>query len=90
MPGCSSGPSKMYILKFWTNPLQLDRRIIVPFYLAKHLYWGTNPNNLHSGLLLSQPPIAHVITTDASGDGWGGVLDEDYIVKGRWEPHIKT
>ena len=83
-------PFQFYIIPFWTQPPLLDKNIIVPFHLAKFLSWWSNPRNLSQGIPLSPPDFVHVVTTDASGDGWGGVLDHVHTVKGLWQVHQKV
>ena len=77
-------PILFYLLRFWTNPPQLHRKIIVPFHLIQHLAWWSDRSILRSGLPLSPPPVADVIMTDVSLTGWGGVLDGFQQVKRLW------
>ena len=83
-------PFQFHIIPHWTQPPPLDKKVIVPFHLQEFLSWWSNPDNLRSGIPLSPPDFVHVITTDASGDGWGGVLDGVHTVSGCWKPHQKV
>ena len=65
-------PVQAYVLQFWSHPLNLHRKVVVPVKLVQHLQWWKDPGNLTLGQSLCPQPFAHVLTTDASGDGWGG------------------
>ena len=55
-----------------------------------HIVWWTKEEHLSQGLPLSPPPHTHVITTDASGDGWGGVLADLWTFNGVWNNMQRT
>ena len=65
-------PIQMYFLSKWSILLPLDHLIVVPLSLLPHLQWWTHLDHLLQGTTLFPPPHSHVVTTDASGSGWGG------------------
>jgi hypothetical protein len=77
-------PIQMYFLSKWSHSQPLTLKVLVPFSLVDHLVWWASSHNLSQGLPLSPQHHSHVITTDASGNGWGGVLDDAWTVKGLW------
>ena len=62
--------------------------VFIPF--VQLLPWWSNPTKLWCGLPLSSPEYAHVLTLNASGDGWGGVLDYNQSVQGLWTEPFRT
>jgi hypothetical protein len=80
-------PLQLYLLSRW-NAIHhlLTDLVVVPFVLSDHIAWWTIPENLACGMPLSLRPHDHVVTTDASGLGWGGLLDDtSSTVKGVWD-----
>ena len=65
--------------------INLKKSHLCPF--QELVFLGTNIRNLDRSLPLSTKPHTHVITTDASGSGWGGVLDDTLMVQGLWDHH---
>ena len=76
---------QMFLLTNW-SPLSdsLFLRLRVPGHLCPAIQWWALQSNLTQGSQLSPPPHTRVLTTDASGTGWGGVLDGVWTVKGDW------
>jgi hypothetical protein len=77
-------PVQMWFLSKWSHRRPMELKVLVPFKLAPHLQWWATSHNLSQGLPLSPQHHDHVITTDASGSGWGGVLDDAWTAKGLW------
>ena len=84
-------PLQLHFLHRW-NSLHnlLTDMLVVPFCLADHIRWWTIPSNLNCGMPLSPRPYTHVVTTDASGRGWGGLLDDtSNTIQGVWEGEFR-
>ena len=77
---------QIYLKSRWNQDKDsVYSQILVPFSLAPTLRWWANPVNLLTGLPLSPPTHNHVVTTDASGSGWGGVLNDSQSIQGVWQ-----
>ena len=78
---------QIYFLSQWSSLRDpVDKRIIVPFSLSDSIRWWSDPVQLSQPSQLSPQQHTHVLTTDASVTGWGGVLDDVQVVRGRWTP----
>ncbi|XP_031752829.1 uncharacterized protein LOC101731022 isoform X4 [Xenopus tropicalis] len=76
-----------YINSVWDHQkASLRRKLYVPPEIKKSLNWWLHPRNLSKGsALFPVPPL--VITTDASGKGWGAHLG-NLVEQGSWEKGI--
>ena len=81
---------QMFLLSRWNSDLPTSLPIMVPRSLLPHVQWWSVESNLSQGSPLSPPAHTCVITTDASGAGWGGVLDDVSFAEGVWEGDFLT
>ena len=63
----------------------MKKEILVTRKVFEALSWWKNPQNLRLGLDLSVKIPSHVVTTDASGYGWGAVKDKVHHLQGLWD-----
>jgi hypothetical protein len=82
-------PLQFYVNSKWNSMMPLEQPILVTRHVWNHLQWWLKEDNLSPGIPLSLQAYQHVVTTDASGDGWGGTLDEDIRVQGVWDDQTK-
>ena len=71
-------PIQLHLSSQWnrkTHRLLYTVRVSPEVY--PHLLWWTNQDNLLSGLPLSPVQVEHVVMTDASSLGWGGVMGQE-------------
>jgi ribonuclease HI len=83
-------PVQFYLKNKWRASMGLQARVMVSRKFPPMLEWWLNLENLRRGVPLSQPPIKWILTTDASGGGWGGHAsqaeypDVKILSQGRW------
>jgi hypothetical protein len=82
-------PLQFYVNSKCNSALPLDKPILVTRHVWNHLQWWLKEENLSLGIPLSLQAYQHVVMTDASGDGWGGTLDEDLRIQGVWNDRMK-
>lgn len=83
-------PVQWHLHSVWNRTRQsLEFPVLVTHDVFQHLQWWTSLRNLLSGLDLFPVREQCVLTTDASSQGWGGVLDrvkglDRKTVQGTW------
>ena len=81
-------PIQWFLKTRWQAAQGLNHKIMVTRSLKSSLEWWLLPGNLEEGVEL-QPQLSNlVVTTDASGEGWGGYLhgtgQEPLLIQGEW------
>ena len=82
-------PLQLFLLSQWNSQQSLEKNILCTRPVFQALQWWADPLNLGQGQLISPPVHQHVLTTDASGSGWGGVLDDSWSIQGTWSNQQK-
>ena len=82
-------PIQLFVISQWNSQESLDKQILCTFPVFQALQWWRDPSNLSQGQPLSPAAHQHVLTTDASGSGWGGVLDDNWSIQGTWSENQK-
>lgn len=77
-------PIQLHLLHWWRPASrELEMEIPTSQHLVTHLNWWLQPANMQKGRLL-QPFQANItIATDASTQGWGGVMNNQFV-QGTW------
>ena len=60
--------------------------VVLPSHLLQDLYHWTCRSYLETGVQMGAPSDRLTVFTDASGMGWGGVMDGMHV-GGHWHPH---
>ncbi|XP_077340446.1 uncharacterized protein LOC143984042 [Lithobates pipiens] len=77
-------PLQTFILGVWDHSQEaLDTLVHIPLQVKRSLWWWRKVTNLSQGRLWLIP-VSRVVTTDASGKGWGAHLGS-LLAQGTWE-----
>ncbi len=83
-------PLQTYLLYYWTPHVQsLDMTLPLSAYFKRHLRWWARESRFLQGIPLTQSPPSVFLTTDASNQGWGALLDpQGSMFSGIWTQDV--
>ena len=76
-------PFQFNLKEHWRYPQSLDNLLPLTEAIAAHLDWWQNPSNVMKGADLHPKDHSTQLFTDASNEGWGAHLDQNFT-KGLW------
>jgi ribonuclease HI len=83
-------PLQFYVKHRWRAALGFQTRLLITHQLPPLLAWWLDESNLDQGVPLIFPSPQWILTTDASGVGWGGHVSPAHdptrvdMVQGQW------
>ena len=81
-------PFQFHLKEHWRYPQSLDNLLPWTEAIAAHLDWWQNPSNVMKGADLHPKDHNIQLFTDASNEGWGAHLDQNFT-KGLWSDREK-
>ena len=81
-------PFQFHLKEHWRYPQSLDNLLPWTEAIAAHLDWWQNPSNVMIGADLHPKDDSIQLFTDASNEGWGAHLDQNFT-KGLWSDREK-
>ena len=81
-------PFQFHLKEHWRYPQSLDNLLPWTEAIAAHLDWWQNPSNVMTGADLHPKDHSIQLFTDASNEGWGAHLDQNFT-KGLWSDREK-
>ena len=81
-------PFQFHLKEHWRYPQSLDNLLPWTEAIAAHLDWWQNPSNVMKGADLHPKDHSIQLFTDASNEGWGAHLDQNFT-KGLWSDREK-
>ena len=81
-------PFQFHLKEHWRYPQSLDNLLPWTEAIAAHLDWWQNPSNVMKGADLHPKDHSIQLFTDASNEGWGAHLDQNFT-KGLWSDQKK-
>ena len=81
-------PFQFHHKEHWRYPQSLDNLLPWTEAIAAHLDWWQNPSNVMKGADLHPKDHSIQLFTDASNEGWGAHLDQNFT-KGLWSDREK-
>ena len=81
-------PFQFHLKEHWRYPQSLDNLLPWTEAIAAHLDWWQNPSKVMKGADLHPKDHSIQLFTDASNEGWGAHLDQNFT-KGLWSDREK-
>ena len=81
-------PFQFNLKEHWRYSQSLDNLLLLTESIAAHLDWWQNPSNMMKGADLHPKDQSIQLFTDASNEGWGAHLDQNFT-KGLWSDREK-
>ena len=81
-------PFQFHLKEHWRYPQSLDNLLPWTEAIAVHLDWWQNPSKVMKGADLHPKDHSIQLFTDASNEGWGAHLDQNFT-KGLWSDREK-
>ena len=83
-------PFQFHLKEHWRHPQSLDNLLPWTEAIAAHLDWWQNPSNMMKGADLHPKDHSIQLFTDASNEGWGADLDQNFTkgLQSDWEKRL--